>query len=92
MLHPASKTIDLYQQQQQHEKAVNIAMNFKQTHGKDALYYLITQKHELIALDFDPSNWCKKNASILNRYCIHHVAPSQKNKQLESPAGKDQLH
>ncbi|KAI5418274.1 Expansin-A20 [Lathyrus oleraceus] len=62
MHYPASKTIvvlNLHQQQQQHEKSVNIAMNFKQTHGKDALYYLITQKHELMALDFDPSSWCK---------------------------------
>lgn len=80
MLHPASKTIDLYQQQQQHEKPVNIAMNFKQTQGKDALYYLITQKHELmakatfdhdyLALDFDPSSWYK------NCICIKQVLHS----------------
>ena len=48
-------------EQQQLEKSVNIAMDFKQTHGKDALYYLITQKHELMALDFDSSSWCKKS-------------------------------
>ena len=69
-------------------------MNFKQTHGKDALYYLITQKHELMAkatFDHDylalilihPAG--TKIAYVLNRYCIHHVAPSQTNMQLESP-------
>jgi hypothetical protein len=40
MHYPASKTIvvlNLHQQQQQHVKSVSIALNLKQTQGKDAL-------------------------------------------------------